>query len=438
MRGGPDAGQDMHIVDRRLNPRGKSLENRQRFLRRAKALVQRAVRDSSESRGIEEVLKGGEVSIPLDGLDEPRLRRGSDGLQDHVLPGNKKFVEGDVLPRSGKRGGKPRDPGEGAAEDAFRFVLTREEFLDLFLDDLELPDLAKRKLAEVESQGIRRAGYTTSGSPANISVSRTVSRALARRVALRRPRPELLAALEAELEDCSDEARRIELMAEIEALKAKIKRIPFIDPIDIRYRRFETVPKPVAQAVMFCLMDVSGSMSEHMKDLAKRFYMLLYVFLKRRYKHVEIVFIRHTHQAEEVDEDTFFYSTESGGTVVSTALEEMATIVAQRYRPEEWNIYAAQASDGDNLSSDSAKSATLLSDTILPLCQYFAYLEVGRDEDPMSSGVVPRQTDLWQTYDRVRKADAPFAMRKVWHRRDIYPVFRELFQRRDVQTAGAE
>src|SRR5436190_12261184 len=278
----------MFIVDRRLNPGSKSLENRQRFLRRAKALVQGAVKKTSEGRDIKDVLEGGEVSIPLDGMHEPRFRR-EGGTRDMVLPGNKKFVEGDMLPRSGEGGGgRQSAPGTGDSEDTFRFVLSRDEFVDLFLDDLELPDLAKRKLAEVESQGIRRAGYTTSGSPANISVSRTVSRALARRVALRRPRPEILAALEAELADCSDEARRVELMAEIEALKAKIRRIPFIDPIDIRYRRFETVPKPVAQAVMFCLMDVSGSMTEHMKDLAKRFYMLLYVFLKRRYRHVEI------------------------------------------------------------------------------------------------------------------------------------------------------
>src|SRR2546429_8668704 len=106
-----------------------------------------------------------------------------------VLPGNKKFVEGDVLPRSGEgRGRKASDPGEGDSEDAFRFVLSRDEFVDLFLDDLELPDLAKRKLAEAESEGIQRAGYATSGSPANISISRTASRALARRVALRPPR----------------------------------------------------------------------------------------------------------------------------------------------------------------------------------------------------------------------------------------------------------
>ena len=230
------------------------------------------------------------------------------------------------------RGGKGTGPGEGDSEDAFRFVLNRDEFVDLFLDDLELPDLAKRKLAEVESEGIRRAGYATSGSPANISISRTVSRAMARRVALRRPRPEEIAALEAELETC-DEARRVELLAEIEALKAKAKRIPFIDPIDIRYRRFETTPKPIAQAVMFCLMDVSGSMTEHMKDLAKRFYTLLYVFLKRRYRHVEIVFIRHTDRAEEVDEDTFFHGPASGGTLVSSALQEMHDIVAVAVPP---------------------------------------------------------------------------------------------------------
>src|ERR1700692_3298047 len=358
----------MHIVDRRLNPGSKSLENRQRFLRRAKARVQGAVKKSSQDRDIKDVLEGGEVSIPLDGMNEPRFRR-EGGTRDMVLPGNKKYVEGDMLPRSGEgRGKRASDPGEGDGEDAFRFVLSRDEFVDLFLDDLELPDLAKRQLAEAESEGLRRAGYSTSGSPANITVSRTVSRALARRVALRRPRPETIAQLEAELADC-DEARRPELLAEIERLKAKIRRIPFIDPIDIRFRRFETVPKPVAQAVMFCLMDVSGSMSEHMKGLAKRFYMLLYIFLTKRYRHVEIVFIRHTDRAEEVDEQTFFHSPATGGTVVSSAFEAMRGIVAKRFPVNEWNIYAAQASDGDNSYNDGELTARLLVDDILPVCQ---------------------------------------------------------------------
>src|SRR5436190_1713492 len=343
----------MHIVDRRLNPGSKSLENRQRFLRRAKALVQGAVKKSSQDRDIKDVLEGGEVSVPIDGMDEPRFRR-EGGTRDMVMPGNKKFIEGDILPRPNPSGGKGRGAGEGDSEDAFRFVLSRDEFVDLFLDDLELPDLAKRKLAEVESQGIRRAGYTTSGSPANISVSRTVSRALARRVALRRPRPEALAALEAELKDCSDEARRAELMAEIEALKAKIRRIPFIDPIDIRYRPFETVPKPVAQAVMFC--------------------------------------------------------------------------------PADWNIYAAQASDGDNSYADGEVAGRLLTDMILPVSQFFAYLEVGQENG--LSYEMPNSS-LWTLYEGLRANGAPLSMRKVNERSEIFPVFHDLFQRRGPQERTA-
>jgi uncharacterized protein len=422
----------IHIVDRRLNPGSKSLENRQRFLRRAKALVRSAVKKTSHDRDIKDVLEGGEVSIPLDGMDEPRFRR-EGGTRDMVLPGNKKFIEGDMLPRPNQSGGKGSAPGEGDSEDAFRFVLSRDEFVDLFLDDLELPDLAKRKLAEVESEGIRRAGYATSGSPANISISRTVSRAMARRVALRRPRPEEVAALEAELETCG-EARRIELLAEIEHLKAKARRIPFIDPIDIRYRRFETTPKPIAQAVMFCLMDVSGSMTEHMKDLAKRFYTLLYVFLKRRYRHVEIVFIRHTDRAEEVDEDTFFHGPASGGTLVSSALQEMHDIVRSRFRPADWNIYAAQASDGDNSTSDGEVVGHLLTDKILPVSQFFAYLEVGQD-----AGLTFEMPDssLWTLYERLRAAGAPLSMRKVCERSEIFPVFHDLFQRRGKQERAA-
>jgi len=422
----------IHIVDRRLNPGSKSLENRQRFLRRAKALVQSAVKKTSHDRDIKDVLEGGEVSIPLDGMDEPRFRR-EGGTRDMVLPGNKKFIEGDMLPRPNQSGGRGSAPGEGDSEDAFRFVLSRDEFVDLFLDDLELPDLAKRKLAEVESEGIRRAGYATSGSPANISISRTVSRAMARRVALRRPRPEEVAALEAELETCG-EARRVELLAEIEHLKAKARRIPFIDPIDIRYRRFETTPKPIAQAVMFCLMDVSGSMTEHMKDLAKRFYTLLYVFLKRRYRHVEIVFIRHTDRAEEVDEDTFFHGPASGGTLVSSALQEMHDIVRSRFRPADWNIYAAQASDGDNSTSDGEVAGRLLTEKILPVSQFFAYLEVGQD-----AGLTFEMPDssLWTLYERLRAAGAPLSMRKVCERGEIFPVFHDLFQRRGKQEKVA-
>ena len=204
-----------------------------------------------------------------------------------------------------------------------------------------------------------------------------------------------------------------------------MKRIPFIDPIDIRFRRFETVPKPVAQAVMFCLMDVSGSMSEHMKDLAKRFYMLLYVFLTRRYRHVDIVFIRHTDRAEEVDEDTFFHGPASGGTLVSSALAAMHEIVRERYSPSDWNIYAAQASDGDNAHSNSEVTGQLLTDLILPATQFFAYLEVS--EAAVSMFEEMPDSSLWMLYERLRTNGAPLSMRKVSERSEIFPVFHDLF-----------
>jgi uncharacterized protein len=431
----------MYIIDRRLNPGGKSLANRQRFLRRAKAQIQRAVRQTAGDRDITDLERGGEVSIPADGVREPSFRRsGEGGVHDHILPGNKRFVEGDTVDRPPGGGGGAAGGDNGEGEDDFRFVLTRDEFLDLFLDDLELPDLAKRRVATVETQGLRRAGYTVTGSPVNLALLRSMRNALSRRIAMRRPKSEDLLRLQEEIDRLEEQEgpseRLVALRLELEQLQLRTKRFPYIDPIDLRYRRFEPVAKPVAQAVMFCLMDVSGSMTEHMKDLAKRFYMLLYIFLTRRYKHVEIVFIRHTHEAKEVDEETFFNSPETGGTVVSSALREMQRIVEERYSPDAWNIYAAQASDGDNSPNDGTTSATLLRDVILPVCQYYAYLEVGSDSDRMQTGFINHKTSLWQTYETLQEEGANLAMRKVNHRREIYPVFRELFRRRDAE-AGA-
>ena len=430
----------MNIVDRRLDSGGKSLANRQRFLRRAKALVRQAVRNSSKDRSIKDFDKGGEVEIPLDSMREPRLRQSSTGgNREGLLPGNKKYVQGDTIPKDPKGGGGSGSEGsdDGSGEDNFRFVLSQDEYLELFFEDLELPDMAKQRLASVEAQTWKRAGYSVSGSPANLSLARTMRNSMSRRVALRRPKPEELRRIEEAIDDpATDDAERDELLALQATLQGRIRRIPFIDPIDIRFRRFRPEPNPVAQAVMFCLMDTSASMTEHMKDLAKRFFALLYIFLRRRYRNVEIVFIRHTHQASEVDEDTFFHSAETGGTVVSSALEEMIRIAAERYRRDDWNIYAAQASDGDNSSGDSGKTAALLGQGVLPLCQYFAYLEVGHEQEMAHMGFLPRQTELWRTYDEVRQKVSPFAMCKVRHRNEIYPVFRDLFERK-AHPAGA-
>jgi uncharacterized sporulation protein YeaH/YhbH (DUF444 family) len=422
----------MHIIDRRLNPGGKSFANRQRFLRRARAQVRRAVREASSNRSIKEAGKGGEISIPAGGVHEPNLRRSAQGgVRDYVLPGNKKYIEGDTIPRpdqGGGQGSRASDSGEG-----------EDEYLDLYLEDLELPDMAKRQVAGAQSVQWRQAGFSVSGPPARISVPRTLKHSMSRRIALKRPKAQEIEALREEIERLEREGGHFDelqaLRADLEKRVLRSKRIPYIDPVDVRYRRLESTPKPIAKAVMFCLMDVSGSMNEHMKDLAKRFYSLLYLFLNRRYEHVDVVFIRHTHEAQEVDEQTFFYSRETGGTVVSTALFKMMDIVRDRYPVSDWNIYAAQASDGDNTSSDNAVVLGQLRDVILPICQYYAYVEVGMDDEEEHPGAGEPSTNLWRAYRRIPDS-MPFAMRKVRHRRDIYPVFRELFARRPEGVAA--
>src|ERR1700760_3811537 len=393
----------MHIVDRRLNPSGKNLANRQRFMRRAKSQIRKAVHESAGSRSIKDADEGGEVVLPAQGVHEPSFRRSSSGgIRDHLLPGNKEYIAGDTIQRPPSGGGGSGSEGspDGEGEDDFRFALSRDEFVDLFLEDLELPDLAKRRVVNTDSLVYQRAGYSVSGSPANLALNRTVRNSMSRRIALRRPKPEELQALLDEMEalDPADEDKRVALEEEYARKKRRTGLIPYIDPLDVRYKRFEAHPKPVAQAVMFCLMDVSGSMTEHMKDLAKRFYMLLYVFLKRRYKRVEIVFIRHTDRAEEVDEETFFTGPASGGTLVSSALEAMDVIVKSRFRPADWNIYAAQASDGDNSHADGEEVSRLLTEMILPVSQFFAYLEVG--EANGSSFEMP-DSSLWTLYQKL-------------------------------------
>jgi len=424
------------FIDRRLNPKDKSLGNRQRFLRRARAQIKEVVNKSIKDRSITDVWAGEQIKIPSKGIQEPRLRHSrSGGQRSGVFTGNKEFVTGDRIEKPGG-GGKGRgkegaDSGEG--EDEFQFALSRDEFLDLFFEDLSLPDLVKTSLKEISSFKMRRAGYTTAGMPANLNVMQTMRNSLGRRIALRRPGKDKVEALIEEIRaleekgDPADEDRLAELKKRLEGLERKRRAVAFIDPIDVLYTTFYPHPEPNTNAVMFCLMDVSGSMGEREKDLAKRFFMLLHLFLQRRYERIEVVFIRHTHQAQVVDEETFFYSRESGGTVVSTALDEMLKVIKARYPTKDWNIYGAQASDGDNFSGDSNKCISLLSDAIMPLCQYYAYVEILGERETSLFGNPENGAALWRSYRTVSEAWRNFEMKRIASPGDIYPVFRELF-----------
>ncbi len=428
----------MHaIIDRRLAGRHKSVGNRERFLRRYKEQVREAVKRAIDGRGIRDIERGEEVRIPKKDLNEPVFSHGPGGQRETVHPGNQEYVRGDTIERPkggrGQGGGKGQASDSGEGEDDFTFALSKEEFMQVFFEDLALPNLARTQLAEVPEWKIQRAGFSNDGTPNNLHVVRSMRGAIGRRIAVG-------SGSKNELRECEERLALLlaapstmqalhasdiaELHLRIAALRARLGRIPYIDPFDLRYRNHVRVPVPSAKAVMFCLMDVSGSMDEQRKELSKRFFILLYLFLTRHYEKIELVFIRHHTQAQEVDEQNFFHARETGGTVVSSALELMEQIVRTRYPAGEWNIYGAQASDGDNWHHDSGRCRQLLDEKLLPLCRYYAYVQVAEEEQ-----------NLWEEYSQLTEGHRNFAMRKATQAAQIYPVFRDFFKKQGAQAA---
>jgi len=417
-----------YFIDRRLNGKNKSAVNRQRFLRRYKSQIKQSIAEAINKRSVTDVDSGESVSIPNADINEPMFHQGRGGLRHRVHPGNDHFVQNDRIERPQGGGGGGSGQGEasqdGEGEDEFSFQISKDEYLDLLFEDLALPNLRKNQHKQLNEFKTHRSGYTSNGVPANISVVRSLQNSLARRTAMTAGKKRELRQLESTLTEVehSEPAQLLEeerLRKEIAELRAKIAKTPFIDTFDLRYRNYERRPEPSSQAVMFCLMDVSGSMDQATKDMAKRFYILLYLFLSRTYKNVDVVYIRHHTQAKEVDEQEFFYSQETGGTIVSSALKLMDDVIKERYDPAQWNIYAAQASDGDNWADDSPLCHQLLAQKILPLVRYYSYIEITRRA---------HQT-LWREYEVLQEKFDNFAMQHIREQEDIYPVFRELFHK---------
>ena len=428
----------VRIVDRRFDSKHKSSVNRGRFIKRFKGQIRKAVADAISQRGVRDLDNGEKVGIPGKDIEEPQFGHGQGGSWETINPGNDRFSRGDQVDRpqgGGGGSGAGKAAKDGESLDDFVFTLTRDEFLDIFFDELALPNLVKRQLARIDQYRRIRAGYTQSGVPTNINLGRTMRGAAGRRIAVGAPYAARLRALEVELkallekitaegvtlEEEDPEVTRVR--REITKLRARMDAVPFIDTFDLRYNNRIRLPQPTTQAVMFCLLDVSGSMDEGRKNIAKRFFMLLYLFLTRNYERTEVVFIRHHTVAFEVDEDEFFTSRESGGTVVSSALELMRKIIVDRYPSGLWNIYGAQASDGDNWNDDSPRCRELLESSLLNFTQYFAYIEI-------TDG--PAQ-NLWREYEKLQAGHpGHFAMQRIANVTDIYPVFRELFKKRAV------
>jgi uncharacterized sporulation protein YeaH/YhbH (DUF444 family) len=394
-----------NVVDRRLNGKNKSAVNRAKFKKRYKSQIKEAVADAVARRGIDNIKRSKDIVIDRESISEPTFRKSRDANSEHVHPGNDTYITGDKIskPRGGSgSGGSASDSGEG--EDDFLFTLSPEEFMDAFFEDLELPNNIKESLQADDDYKLQRAGFVSSGIPSNLNVIRSYKNSLARKIALE-------AYYDEEIEKATDEEVKKQLLEERNS-------IPMLEEIDLRYNHREKVPEPSKKAVIFLVMDVSGSMDQHRKDLAKRFFILLYLFIKKAYGKSEVVFVRHTTESQEVDELTFFYSRETGGTIISPAFKLINDIIEERYKGKGYNIYVAQASDGDNWASDNPYLCDYLKSVILPQVQYMFYLQVARAD----------YSDLYKHYLSLSEEVANFSIDFALEPAMIYPVFRKFFE----------
>lgn len=417
----------INIVDRRKGSKGKSSENRQRLLKRIEGQIKKALPDIVKNTNVKDLTSGnGSVKVPVKGIGEPQFHYDKDsGERKNVHPGNKEYTEGDIIKKpdggQGGGGGQKGSKDAPASEDDFTVSISREEFLDYFFSDLELPEMVKKHLNSIVDWKQKRAGYSNYGNPSRLNITKSYKNSMARRMAVGMFFDKKIKDLEEKLKDASlkDEEREA-MLKEIDKLKKMRLGVNFMEEVDLQYNNFEKYPVPVTSAVMFCIMDVSGSMGEKEKDIAKRFFMLLYMFLTKQYEKIEIVFIRHTTDAKEVTEEEFFNSRESGGTVVVTALELMSKIIKQRYS-KDWNIYAAQASDGDVWNkSDAQDCAKIMDADILNAVQYMIYIEICRRQEG----------DLWQSYKGVSDKRRNFEIGKINELGEIWTVFQDFFKKK--------
>ncbi len=418
----------IQVVDRRHNAKGKSSENRQRLLKRIDDQIKKALPDIVRNTNVKDLTTDGHgVKIPVKGISEPQFTyEPGSGNKKYVQPGNKEFQQGDLIKKPPKGGGGQGSGQQGSndpavTEDDFHVTISKEEFLDYFFSEMELPEMVKKHLNSVVDFKQRRAGFSNRGNPSRLNIVKSYKNSMSRRMATSIYYDKKIKEIELKLAGNSlldDE--RLALEKELDKLKKLKLTISFMEDADLQFNQFEQFPVPVTSAVMFCIMDVSGSMGEKEKDISKRFFMLLYMFLTKQYERIEIVFIRHHTEAKEVKEEEFFNSRESGGTIVLPALELMNSIIKQRYALH-WNIYAAQASDGDVWNkSDADNCHKILDKELLQTLQYMVYIEVCRSSP----------SDLWESYKNVSQKHSNFEIAKINSVNEIWKVFQDFFKKK--------
>lgn len=444
------------FVDRRKTGRGKSLPNRQKLLHRIKSSIKNANPNDIDAGGV----KGGTtapnkqlanpINIARDALLEPNFHyaRGT-GTHEIVLPGNDRWLKGDEFPTSSEEDGDGGGSGPGEdGEDDFVVNISRQEFFDVFFEDCELPDLEQTSQKELPEAVNKPAGFQKDGTPGQLSVIRSYRNALGRRRALTLDDREELEALEKELEQLYDDLSagdmnpgpvaacrtRIKIIEDrIDELKSRIANVPLFEKVDQRFRKTEKVMVKSADAVLIMAMDVSGSMDEERKRLARKFFSMQYAFIKRKYPNTDLVFIWHTDHAEECDEETFFTTRMNGGTIVSPAFELAHKIIKERYDPAQTNIYFSYAGDGDNWENDNRDVISQLEDKgFLNKVRHAVYVQVGAEM--ASWGGLGGQQKFWTTMTSVANTNRKLHLTKVETEDAVFKAFKSVYSKKAVKA----
>lgn len=336
------------------------------------------------------------IKVPIRGIREYRFVFGENNPQ--VGTGNGDTQPGQVV---GKADGDDQQPGTGGNQpgvDFYETEITLEELVDIMFEDLELPDMEKKKLREIAVESARkRKGFRRVGVRAHLDKKRTAISRIRRKVASRGGSGHI-ASLKAEADE---------------------KRFPFHRD-DLNYRRVVRDVRLQSNAVVICIMDTSGSMDTIKKYLARSFFFLLYQFVRTRYNNVEVVFIAHHTQAREVSEEEFFTKGESGGTMISSGYRKALEIIEHRYHPSLWNIYAFHCSDGDNWPQDNP-STLKAANELCEICNLFGYGEI----KPLNSGQYG--DSLLSLFEKINAPN--FHALMIENKEDIWPSFKTFLSR---------
>tara|TARA_Y100000034_G_scaffold136777_1_gene215668 strand:- start:2139 stop:3305 length:1167 start_codon:yes stop_codon:yes gene_type:complete len=363
--------------------------------RRHKKKIEKAIKEGIHDIIADESIIGKDgkkkIKIPVRGIKEFRFVYGENKKVGSA--GNKEIKKGQKIgdgkkKKKGRRRGDKK-PGNETGEEFYEVEISIDEMAKYLFDDLELPDLEKKAFANIMNEKIKRKGYRQKGIRPRLSKKETIKNKIKRK----------LKATRSGTFNPEDE-----------------ERFPFHES-DLKYKHIEVTKKETTNAVIFFTMDVSGSMSMTRKFMARSFFFLLYHFIRYRYNKTEIVFISHTTEAWEVDENQFFTRGSSGGTYISSGVAKTLEIIKDRYPKSSWNIYSFHCSDGDNWSTDNAK-ALRLTEELKSYCQLLSYIQI-QGKSAFSS---ERMADIYSTI-----SDSKFKIAEVENKDDIWPQFRKIF-----------